>query len=60
MSAKTEPKTHSPAAAAAHSPAEAPAPISFCAAVDRTVSRPYAIDALRGGCLLASRTWIMH
>ena len=27
MSAKTEPKMHSPAAAAAHSPAEAPDPI---------------------------------
>ena len=37
MSAKTEPKTHSPAAAAAHSPAEAPAPIPFCklCSVDR-------------------------
>ena len=28
MSGKTESKTHSPAAAAAHSPAEAPEPIS--------------------------------
>ena len=58
MFAKTEPpKTHSPAAEAAHSPAEAPEPI---AAVDRTVSRPYAIDAKQGAafCPLASRTWI--
>ena len=36
MSAKTEPKTHSPAATAAHSPAEAPEPIAVlvsCAAL---------------------------
>ena len=60
MSAKTEPpKTHSPATAAAISPAEAPAPIFCSAAVDRTVSRPCAIDAPRGAAfwhLLASRT----
>ena len=43
MSAKTEPNTHSPAAAAAHSPAEAPAPIpcsscKLCRSVDRAES----------------------